>query len=67
MMMFVTFGFMTPMTMGIGLVIALIVFGPGKLPELGKSLGNGIKEFKTATNLEENKEVDKSVKTEITE
>ena len=31
------------------LVLALIVFGPSKLPELGKSLGRGIKEFKTAT------------------
>lgn len=28
------------------LVIALIVFGPKRLPELGKSLGRGISEFK---------------------
>lgn len=28
------------------LVIALLVFGPKRLPELGKSLGNGIREFK---------------------
>jgi sec-independent protein translocase protein TatA len=28
------------------LIIALIVFGPKKLPELGKSLGKGINEFK---------------------
>lgn len=33
------------------LVIALIVFGPGKLPELGKSIGRGIREFKKATDL----------------
>lgn len=26
--------------------IALVVFGPGKLPELGKSLGKSISEFK---------------------
>src|SRR5215831_4267859 len=32
------------------LVIALLVFGPKKLPELGKSLGKGIREFKKATN-----------------
>ncbi len=32
------------------LVIALIVFGPGKLPEIGKSLGKGIAEFKKASN-----------------
>lgn len=31
------------------LVIALIVFGPSKLPELGKGLGRGIREFKKAT------------------
>jgi sec-independent protein translocase protein TatA len=30
-------------------VIALIVFGPRKLPELGRSLGRGIAEFKKAT------------------
>ena len=29
-------------------VIALLVFGPGRLPELGKSLGRGISEFKAA-------------------
>lgn len=32
------------------LVIALIVFGPGKLPELGSSLGKAIKEFKKMMN-----------------
>jgi len=30
------------------LVIALLVFGPGKMPEIGKSLGKGISEFKKA-------------------
>jgi len=30
------------------LVIALLVFGPKKLPELGKSLGEGIRGFKNA-------------------
>jgi len=35
-----------PMEIGIVLVIALIVFGPKKLPELGSSLGKGIREFK---------------------
>ncbi|PKL42222.1 MAG: twin-arginine translocase TatA/TatE family subunit [Candidatus Riflebacteria bacterium HGW-Riflebacteria-1] len=41
--------------MGIGfteliviLVIILILFGPGKLPEIGKALGRGIREFKDA-------------------
>ena len=31
-------------------VIALIVFGPRKLPELGRSLGKGMAEFKRASN-----------------
>lgn len=43
--------------MGIGfselimiLIIILILFGPGKLPEIGKALGRGIREFKKAQN-----------------
>jgi TatA/E family protein of Tat protein translocase len=32
------------------LVIALIVFGPRKLPELGRSLGKSIGEFRKASN-----------------
>lgn len=35
-----------PMEIIIVLIIALIVFGPKRLPELGKSLGRGIQEFK---------------------
>ena len=31
------------------LVIALIIFGPRKLPELGKSLGRSLNEFKRAS------------------
>src|ERR1700746_437204 len=30
-------------------IVALLVFGPKNLPELGKSLGKGIREFKKAT------------------
>ena len=32
------------------LVVGLIVFGPGKLPEMGRSLGKGIREFRKASN-----------------
>src|SRR5689334_17862775 len=31
-------------------VVALLVFGPKKLPELGKSLGKGLREFRRATD-----------------
>jgi sec-independent protein translocase protein TatA len=44
------FGMITPAVAVILLVVALIIFGPGKLPELGRSLGRGIKEFKDATD-----------------
>ena len=40
--------FVTPTHLIFILVIVLILFGPGKLPELGKGLGKGIKEFKDA-------------------
>lgn len=32
------------------LVIALIVFGPGKLPEIGGAIGKGIREFRRASS-----------------
>jgi sec-independent protein translocase protein TatA len=41
-------------------VVALIVFGPSKLPEFGKSLGEAIKGFKKAINESENKPVDRT-------
>ena len=47
--MLTTFGLITPMTAGIVLVISLVIFGPEKLPELGKSLGKGISEFKSSS------------------
>jgi len=30
------------------LVLALIIFGPNKLPEIGRSLGKGLREFKSS-------------------
>lgn len=43
----------------IGLAI-LLLFGGKKLPELMKGLGTGIKEFKSATNTEEEEETKKA-------
>lgn len=35
-----------PLELAIVLIIALVIFGPKKLPELGSSVGRGIREFK---------------------
>jgi sec-independent protein translocase protein TatA len=35
------------------LVIVLLVFGPGKLPAVGKAIGDSIREFQHATNSED--------------
>ena len=32
------------------LVIVLIIFGPGKLPDIGSAVGKGIREFRKASN-----------------
>jgi sec-independent protein translocase protein TatA len=37
-----------PMEMIIFFVIALLVLGPKRLPEVGRSLGNGLREFKAS-------------------
>ncbi len=41
-------GLFQPMHLIVILAIALVIFGPGKLPELGSSLGKSIREFKKA-------------------
>lgn len=50
-------GALQPMHLIIILIIALAVFGPSKLPELGSSLGKGIREFRKTsedfTNIKE--------------
>lgn len=38
-----------PMSLIIIAVIALLVFGPKKLPEIGKAFGSSLREFKSAT------------------
>jgi sec-independent protein translocase protein TatA len=45
---FIVEGLFQPMHLIFIMVIVLILFGPGKLPELGKGLGKGIREFKDA-------------------
>ena len=43
-------GLFQPMHLLIILFIVLLIFGPGKLPELGAGLGKSIKEFKKAVS-----------------
>jgi TatA/E family protein of Tat protein translocase len=40
----------TPLHLLLVLIIALIILGPGKLPEVGTALGKGIREFRRATS-----------------
>lgn len=42
------------------MVVALIIFGPGKLPEVGKAIGKSLNEFKKASNNIKN-EIDESI------
>ncbi len=43
-------GLLQPMHLLLILIIALVVFGPSRLPELGKALGESIHGFKKAMN-----------------
>ena len=48
-------GLFQPMHLLVIFGIALLVFGPKKLPELGKGIGEGIRGFKLAMKAEEDK------------
>ncbi|HEV2419539.1 MAG TPA: twin-arginine translocase TatA/TatE family subunit [Terriglobia bacterium] len=41
-------GLFSPIHLIFILAIVLIIFGPGKLPDLGRGMGKGIREFKEA-------------------
>ena len=54
--MFRSFG---PMEIGLVLLVILIVFGAGKLPQVGSAIGKSIREFRKATHGDdEDKEID---------
>ena len=40
----------SPLEIGLVLLIILIVFGAGKLPEVGRAVGRGIREFRQAAS-----------------
>jgi sec-independent protein translocase protein TatA len=49
-----------PLEIVVVLIIALVVFGPKRLPELGRSLGKGIREFRGSISGESDDDDDES-------
>jgi sec-independent protein translocase protein TatA len=49
-----------PFELAIVLIIALVVFGPKRLPELGRSLGKGIREFRGSVSGESRDEPERT-------
>jgi sec-independent protein translocase protein TatA len=47
-----------PLELAIVLVIALVIFGPKRLPDLGRSLGRGMREFKDSISGKDDDEDD---------
>jgi sec-independent protein translocase protein TatA len=56
-----------PWELGIILLIIVIIFGVGRLPEIGGALGKGIREFRTSAKNEGDEQHDTAVTTTTTE
>jgi sec-independent protein translocase protein TatA len=54
-------GLFQPMHLLVIFGLALLVFGPKKLPELGKGIGEGIRGFKSAMKHEEEKAAEATI------
>ncbi|MCE1248586.1 MAG: twin-arginine translocase TatA/TatE family subunit [Firmicutes bacterium] len=46
------------------LVVALLIFGPKSIPQIGKSIGNGIREFKDAMSGKKHDDEDRKAEAE---
>jgi sec-independent protein translocase protein TatA len=57
-------GLFQPMHLIVILVIVLVIFGPGKLPEMGGAIGKAIRGFKQAMNEPEKKPEEEAKKVE---
>ena len=57
-------GLLQPMHLIIILIVVLIIFGPGKLPEVGGAIGKAIRGFKQAMNEPEKKSSEETKKIE---
>ena len=51
-----------PMELTIILIIILIIFGAGRLPEIGSGIGKGIRNFKKSVSETENGKIDEDAK-----
>jgi sec-independent protein translocase protein TatA len=51
-----------PLEIVLVLIIALVVFGPKRLPELGRSMGKGIREFKSSLTTDSDKDDEDDVR-----
>ncbi|MGH2955502.1 MAG: Sec-independent protein translocase subunit TatA/TatB [Solirubrobacterales bacterium] len=47
-----------PLEIAVVLIIVLIIFGPKRLPELGQSMGRGLREFKNSISGDKDKDDD---------
>jgi sec-independent protein translocase protein TatA len=56
-----------PLEIAVVMVIVLVVFGPKRLPELGKSVGKGIREFKGSLSMDDKDEISAEGSTQPTE
>jgi sec-independent protein translocase protein TatA len=54
-----------PWELGLILVIVLVIFGPGKLPKVGESLGKALQSFKKAKEENEDELEDKEIKKKV--
>jgi sec-independent protein translocase protein TatA len=54
-----------PLEIAVVLIIVLIIFGPKRLPELGQSMGRGIREFKNSISGDKDKDSDEEKRREL--
>ena len=50
-----------PLELAIVLIIALVIFGPKRLPELGRSVGHGLREFKSSISGEKDEDEPRTI------
>jgi sec-independent protein translocase protein TatA len=56
-----------PLELAVILVVVLVVFGPKRLPELGRSMGKGLREFKNSVTGDDKEEIPAESSTKPTE